>query len=221
MNLETLTSTARVDQELHARFPSLARAEFQTETATRAVERREILELIPYGAVGVELGVFAGAFSRELLAVTRPRILHLVDPWWTVFGETYPNWGGYTDNGHLETRVAHEAACIRSDASRGDAEVRVHVNSANAWLESLPDAHLDWAYLDTTHTYEDTISELTLLARKVKPAGLILGDDYWIEPGNVHYGVIQAVHAFLRQEPYQLVRADRNQQFALRREPIL
>ncbi len=206
-----------MDALLYHRHPSLERAEQSLSHHT--AEQREVLELLQPDTVGAELGVFAGAFSRVILEAVRPRVLHLVDPWWAAFGETYPDWGDYTDHGKLTTRAAHEAAVLRSDAARERCEVQVHVAGSQQWLASLPDESLDWAYLDTTHTFEDTLAELTLLARTVRADGLILGDDYWIDPAGWHYGVLRAVHAFVRSHPYQLIRADRHGQYALRREP--
>jgi hypothetical protein len=206
-----------VDALLFEKYPSLKRAEDSIDYRTSG--RNEVLAFLRPDTVGVELGVFAGQFSRVLLQLVQPRILHLVDPWWAVFGETYPDWGGYTDHGTLSTRAAYEAALQRTAAARGASTVHVHVATSYDWLSSVPDESLDWAYLDTTHTYDDTLMELTLLARKVRADGLILGDDYWTACGNVHYGVVQAVHAFIRSRPYLLIHADRHAQFALRREP--
>jgi len=45
-------------------------------------------------------------------------------------------------------------------------------------LTRMPDEHLDWAYLDTTHQYDQTATELQLLKQKVKPGGIIAGDDW-------------------------------------------
>jgi hypothetical protein len=216
MNVPFVTDP--IDAELYVRYPALCRAEVAADFRNEV--RREILELLPKGGIGVELGVFAGCFSRVLLQVAQPRILHLVDPWWKVFGTTYPDWGAYTDHGRLETRAAHDAAIARSEAARGHSSFHVHVDTSIAWLQRLPDEHLDWAYLDTTHTYDDTLTELNLLAEKVSSNGFIVGDDYWTDPSSFHYGVVRAVHAFLRQQPYVIIRADRYQQFALQRRPL-
>jgi len=58
-----------------------------------------MLRHLPRHARGAELGVFRGEFTRHLIEVTRPRELHLVDGWWPLFGETFPDWGAYTDFG--------------------------------------------------------------------------------------------------------------------------
>jgi len=54
-------------------------------------ERKWILPLIPQQSVGAELGVFTGIFSEALLEAVAPQRLYLVDVWWTLYGEFYPN----------------------------------------------------------------------------------------------------------------------------------
>lgn len=199
---------------LYEAHPALQRAEQLAEH--RVEERKAILRLLEPGTVGAELGVFTGLFSEALLAVVRPAMLHLVDPWWHAFGETYPDWGKYTDYGRLPTRVAHEATLARVEAARGDCEVRVHVAASTDWLRSLPDASLDWAYVDSTHFYKDTLGELRLLAKKIRREGLVLGDDWRPRPTHVHHGVFRAVHEEVRAGRWDLVRADEFAQWAIR-----
>src|SRR5580658_1093445 len=133
-----------------------------------AVEERQarspVLELLPKGTIGAELGVFMGGFSRTILEAARPARLYLVDPWWVGYGEYYPDWGEYTDNGQLRTRDAYQRAvtCVRGASFK--TEVKFCVDRSADWLRSLEDEHLDWVYLDSTHQYQDTIQELGLLA---------------------------------------------------------
>ncbi|MEM7189627.1 MAG: hypothetical protein AAF439_08445, partial [Pseudomonadota bacterium] len=43
--------------------------------------RRAVLNALPKGAVGAEVGVWKGDFSAEILATAAPACLHLIDPW--------------------------------------------------------------------------------------------------------------------------------------------
>ena len=75
----------------------------------RLEKRRWVLELLPKGGVGVEIGVFRGHFSNLICQIAQPRKLYLVDPW-TTLGETF-GWGkAYTNFDTLPTRVAREDA---------------------------------------------------------------------------------------------------------------
>ena len=179
-------------------------------------DRRGILALVQPGTVGAELGVFTGLFAEAILETVRPAVLHLVDPWWLAYGERYPDWGAYTAGGTLPTRVAHDAAVARADAARGGCDVQVHVSTSADWLRSLPDRSLDWAYLDSTHYYRETLEELTLLRDKIRPDGIVLGDDWRPEPHDPHHGVFRAVHELVRAGMWDLVRADEQRQWAVR-----
>jgi hypothetical protein len=54
----------------------------------RLTARRWILNYIPVGGVGVEVGVLRGHFSALLCAKVRPRKLYLIDSW-TKLGATF------------------------------------------------------------------------------------------------------------------------------------
>jgi SAM-dependent methyltransferase len=200
--------------ELYEAHPELRSAEQDAEH--RVEGRLGILNLAKPGTVGAELGVFTGLFAEAILESVRPAVLHLVDPWWLAYGDLYPNWGAYTARGTLPTRVAHEAAVTRAEAARGDCEVHVHVSTSADWLRSLPDASLDWVYLDSTHYYRKTLEELRLLRDKLRPDGIVLGDDWWPNPEDVHHGVFRAVHELVREGMWDVVRADEQIQWAIR-----
>jgi hypothetical protein len=81
----------------------------------------------------------------------------------------------------------------------------------------LPDHHFDWAYLDTTHQFEDTRAELQALEPKVSESGVIAGDDWHDDPRHVNHGVSRAVREFVSNRPWQLDEIDRFGQWRLRR----
>jgi hypothetical protein len=189
----------------------------ETETDHRVEARRAILDFIRPGSVGAELGVFTGLFSEFILRNAAPRVLHLVDPWWQAYGEYYPDWGAYTDYGRLTTRAAHDAAVARTEQARGECAVECHVEFSADWLSRQDDASLDWVYVDSTHHYEDTVQELELLCRKLRPDGYVLGDDWDPTPARPEHAVCPAVHEVLRRHPeLELLYAGADHQYALR-----
>jgi hypothetical protein len=205
-----LTSIA----DLYSAHPELRSAEEDAEH--RLEGRKDILRLATAGTVGAELGVFTGLFAETILETVRPAVLHLVDPWWLAYGERYPDWGAYTAAGTLSTRVAHDAAVARAEAARDDCDVHVHVATSADWLRNLPDASLDWAYLDSTHYYRETLDELELLHDKLRPDGIVLGDDWRPEPSDPHHGVFRAVHELVRAGKWDVLRVDEHLQWAIR-----
>lgn len=171
--------------------PALWRAELSCNHRVR--ERDHVAKLLPRGAVGAELGVFTGLFSARLLEIARPREIYFVDVWWQHFGEHYPDWGRYTAHGRLRTRVAHAAARRRIERQRRDSRAHVIVDTTTDFLARLPEGHLDWAYLDTSHAYDETRGELAALRTRLKPGGLLVGDDWVEDPQAVHGGLATAV----------------------------
>jgi hypothetical protein len=181
-------------------------------------ERAGFLSVLPRRSVGIELGVFRGEFSRYILQIVKPRALHLVDVWWTEFGEYYPDWGSYTDYGRLRTEEAYLQARQVVDAYGGSTDVYVHAGDDLEYLASLPDGSLDWAYIDSSHMYEHTKQELELLGEKIRIDGLISGHDWREDPNSIHHGVFLAVTEFCSSHGWEVIALDNNHQWALRRK---
>jgi hypothetical protein len=200
--------------DLYEKYPSLEAVE--TTVNHRLNARKNIVGLFPKRAVGAEVGVFTGVLSEFILKTAAPRKFYMVDPWHKAYGERFPSWGRYTDSGRLTTEAALGAARYRASQF---AAAEIVVSSSIDWLKSLPDGHLDWIYLDSSHRYDDTLSELRAIAPKLKRHGMIFGDDAWTERGNQHYGVFQAITDFCKIRPYELFRLDHAAQWAIRRQP--
>lgn len=152
--------------------------------------RAEILESFPQGGRVAELGTDEGDFSATILSITNPDELYLVD-----------RWGSkeYSDRSveEVEARYADEIA---------DGTVDVLDERPDAALERFEDGSFDWVYIDTSHTYEQTLTELKVSREKVKSDGVIAGHDYCL--GDVSsgrwYGVIAALHEFCVEYEWKL-----------------
>lgn len=84
---------------------------------------------------------------------------------------------------------------------------------SEATIPQLPSGTLDMAYVDTTHTYNTTATELRLLVDKLKPTGMLCGHDYTHGSGSPYYDrrpwrakhrpfeIIEAVNEFLMYHP--------------------
>jgi hypothetical protein len=171
-----------------------------------------VIELVRKGSVCAEIGVYKGDFTREILRVGEPRELHLLDGWWEVEGETYENeWYGW--EGVSDTRAAYrEVERIVAEHP----ECQIHFGDDLETLPTFPDHYFDWVYLDSSHKYEHTKRELALLARKVKPEGIISGHDWWPDPSHEHHGVYRAVNEFCERD-WQIVYLDDWNQWAIAR----
>ena len=202
--LKTVVPDA-VGAKLHALFADEARAarEAHERTAPRprlserhvahcevVVDRRALLQRLPTGAVVAEIGVDRGGFSRQILDLTDPAQLHLVDVWGS---ERYH--AGLLD-------VVADALALEIAAG----QVQIHRAMSVPAAAAFADATFDWVYIDTDHSYETTRDELAAYAPKVKPGGVIAGHDYVV--GNwasmYRYGVMEAVHEFCVAEGWEL-----------------
>jgi hypothetical protein len=187
---------------------------YEQRNATRwAKVRFEALRpfLRPH-AVAAELGVLKGDFSRLIVHELQPQRLHLVDPWYLVGTEW--DW----EHGDRSTVHALNGVLQAFERELANGQVVLDIAFDQDFLPTLPDAYFDWIYLDTTHAYDQTKLELQLLQRKVKPSGVIAGDDWQPDPAHPHHGVYKAVQEVVAEGKYQILYADtQNLQWAIAR----
>ena len=181
---------------------------------TDAERRRFLLEMLPPKSVGAEIGVHLGDFSQVILDVTAPEHLHLIDPWRYQPSSEYEHalYGGRAEGGQREMDERHAGVLTRFAEAIHAGQVTVHRGESVDVLSALPDASLDWVYVDGNHTYEFVAQDLRLSLAKVKPGGLVTGDDYG-EDGWWEGGVKQAVDELAADGAAQLLLI-RNGQFA-------
>jgi hypothetical protein len=214
-HLHLLTNTIDVLRvgSLRANFP-LIRAEFLVNHRVR--DRIPLANLLPTGGIGAELGVFTGLFSTVLLDMARPRKTYFVDPWWKAYGEHYSDWGRYTDHGRLSTATAYEVAVDRITRRSRKAEIEIVVDYSTQFLARLPDKHLNWAYLDSTHSYEGTCEEFAILRRKIMLGGILAGDDWHDDQSHRHAGVARAIKEAIAKKQCELIGTFPSHQWAVR-----
>ena len=181
----------------------------RTKPGRRAMRRR-MLERLPKGAVGAEIGVWQGRFSAVLLEVCRPRLLHLIDPW--RYDPRFPGaaFGRARNAGRMD--AMHDDVAARF---AGDPRVRIHRAASEVALTAMADAVLDWAYVDGNHHAPYVGRDLVLCLRKVREGGVIAGDDYSWSDGRGQ-PVRDAVDALVDRGGLSLELI--GQQYILRRE---
>jgi hypothetical protein len=179
----------------------------------RNAARGEVLgQWLPKYGVGAELGVFQGRFSRTLLDLTDADRLHLIDPFYFLTAEWHWGWGNRNTVDVLIQILLEFKLEIET------ARVFVHVANDVPTLQQFDDQYLDWAYIDSSHQYEHTVKELDVLESKVKPEGIIAGDDWRPDPAHRHHGVCKAVSERVATGRYLLLGADeKTTQWAIKR----
>lgn len=159
----------------------------------------------------VEVGVSHGVFAQHNLK-------HWHGDYTCVDGWAQRRFGrGWTvDNPPDSLQSAHYNATQQRVAFAGG-----RVRLLKAWSKdaaaSFPDNHFDWVYLDALHSDWALADDLSRWWRKLRPGGLMSGDDYgdktdtefmpwdrWAESYGVaaktsHWGTIRAVVRFARE----------------------
>jgi SAM-dependent methyltransferase len=199
------------------RYGSVLRRIRRIPGVQRAHEVRKNRRRVPFvrgflsGGVGAELGVQKGYFTDLLLKVGQPEVLHIVDPWY-LLGERW-EWSG----GNPSTADALALIIRRHASALASGQLVMTVADDIAFLEGLAVASLDWAYVDSSHEYKHTVEELRLLRTRVRPGGIIAGDDWHDDESHRHGGVARAVREFCDSEGLELVYCDApTQQWAVR-----
>ncbi|WP_299837521.1 class I SAM-dependent methyltransferase [uncultured Jannaschia sp.] len=135
--------------------------------------RRKMLETLPKGGTGAEVGVWEGRFSEAILEICAPVRLHLIDPW--EYDPRFNNTGFGRKKNAERMPEMYEMVSARF---AGDDRVVLHRATSEAALSAMADGDLDWIYIDGNHNAPFVDTDLDLASRKVRPGGVIAGDDY-------------------------------------------
>ncbi|HEY1502968.1 MAG TPA: class I SAM-dependent methyltransferase [Stellaceae bacterium] len=166
------------------------------------IAREQLIQLLPKGGEGLEIGVAEGEFSKVLLDTIKPRKLHLVDPWAHQARADYDQDGNNVDDDAQEARyrsvVARFASEIRED------RVTVHRRYSQDVAAEFSEGQFDWIYIDGLHSYEGVRSDLERYKGKLKPGGIIMGHDYTNNQRaqQMQFGVVEAVNEFVEKEGF-------------------
>lgn len=163
-------------------------------TSRRYQTRQKMLGKLPKGGVCAEIGVWTGQFSIQILEVTEPRELVLIDPWDMISAQ--PDEDRSNDK--------HADAAFMQDMHRDIValygklpQVRIIKGLSEPVLSTFPDGYFDWVYIDGNHLFEFVLRDIQIAFDKVKPGGVIVGDDlFWKKGGRQH--VREAVFACLK-----------------------
>jgi len=180
--------------------------ELNTKNTRLLATRLDLLHLMPKNGVVAELGVDKGDFSTEILKLTLPKKLHLVDIWHT---KRYDS----KKKNYVQERFQQEA---------NSGKLAINIGLSTEVADSFEDSYFDWIYIDTDHSYNTTIQELEKYRLKLKKGGIIAGHDFvrgsW--KGLVRYGVIEAVYEFCVKYNWEIIfltsEIDINPSFAIR-----
>ena len=145
-------------------------------------------------AVGVEVGVFTGGFSRWMLDHWPAcREYYMVDLW--APQEHYRQM----DAAPLEENLRRMAIARRNVEPHKHRATLVRNSSVGA-ARSFADASVDFVYLDARHTYDAVTEDLEAWWPKVRAGGILAGEDYmesdevWMLTATCNFGPRRAMY---------------------------
>jgi hypothetical protein len=183
--------TSRFRENAYRDYPRINFENIHVQHLISLKDRAELLKKLPPNGVVAEIGVNEGDFSQQILSLTSPQKLVLIDV-----------WASKRYHGGLFEKVKNR---FEKELQSGKMEI-IRDLSFGA-IASCADQYFDWVYLDTDHSYQTTRRELELLRPKMKPGGIIAGHDYIIGnwDGGVRYGVIEAVREFCIRYDWEMI----------------
>jgi len=146
-------------------------------------DRYKLLESLPRQGVVAEVGTDRGDFAARIMAVTQPRTFHVFE---LDIGRINPD--------NISSHVA-------------DGTCQLHVGDSSEKLRVLPDQSFDWIYIDGDHSEEGVKRDIEAAARKIKPGGLMIFNDYavWSVISMRRCGVAKAANEFAIANEWPLI----------------
>lgn len=139
----------------------------------RIVQSRDVRRM-------AEVGVWQGQFASHILGLC-PGITayYMIDPW-----RPLASWNKPLNVSVERFAEAHRLA-IESTAFAAS-KVEVLRGTTSEVASRLPDGSLDLVYVDGDHTLRGIVIDLVRMLPKVRPGGILCGDDYHEDPW--HHG---------------------------------
>lgn len=161
---------------------------------------------------GAEIGVWKGAFSA-LFCIANPDLHMLcVDPWLS-----YPAWRDTKNEMPPEDaeRIMNESyTTAKSALARHNCTIVRNFSTEAA--KSVPDASLDFVYIDSNHVYDAVIEDIKAWTPKVRPGGIVSGHDYRVFSNKPTIHVVRAVNDYTKAhgiDPWYVLSADKTPSF--------
>ena len=131
-----------------------------------------LLRLNDYHDKAIEIGVARGNFSSALLSNTNISKLYCIDPYCNFEQKEY-NDGMNTYNMEVEFME-----CQKNLSKFGDRVEFVRKTSSEA-VGQFQDHSIDFVYIDGNHHYKYALEDMENYWKKVKPGGILAGDDVY------------------------------------------
>lgn len=163
--------------------------------------------------VGVEVGVYLGDMSAQLLRLCPDLTLYMVDDWKPADErlEAYRRSGDPRARDSAAEQEAHLREATEATAFARDRRWIIREDSTAA-AALVPNASCDFVFIDADHSYEGVARDIAAWTPKVRPGGILSGHDY-CPPGKYTArgwpGVVRAVDEAVERNGWTLSLGDR------------
>lgn len=169
---------------------------------------RELLLRLPTGAVrGVEIGVYRGEMSAQLLRLHPGLHLVMVDNWLEPRYRPQRYRATRDPRAKKDCRGDKHLAC-RATEFAADRRTVMHTDSLEA-AGTHTGPPYDFVFIDAEHTYEAVTEDIAAWLPTLRPGGLLSGHDYSV-PGERSVrgwpGVVRAVNEAVKTNGWTLER---------------
>jgi len=144
--------------------------------------------------VVVELGVFLGALSRELLAQRPDLTLYMIAAWGDNDSQDYKETGDFHANASQEQQNQWEKNTRDNVKEFGD-RAKIVKGLTTEVAKQFSKGFFDLVFIDADHSYKGCKEDILAWKDKVKKGGYISGHDY--NNFDFDFGVNQAVDEWL------------------------
>lgn len=128
------------------------------------------LNTIAPNGKGVEVGVFRGELSKEIVRIWKNGTIFMVDVWRELGQE-------YFDVCNNDQQIQYMVDTCNNIQGFEDRANMIRANSETA-STLFTDESLDFIYIDANHAYEHVKKDLSLWFPKLKKGGIFAGHDY-------------------------------------------
>lgn len=159
------------------------------ETFLRSVSEGKTMDTV------VEIGVWRGGFSEQIIKICRPKEFYGVDPYELFPGMVSAPGPEYNTQSDLDALCTSVATKLKK---LGHTLIRQRSLDA---AKNFADLSIDMVYIDGDHTYEGCMADIQAWWPKVKSGGILMGDDYFEHKTGkgFDFGVIPAVDTFVAE----------------------
>lgn len=160
----------------------------------------------------VEIGVWMGGstmtMARRMRQLGLDGVVVSVDTWLGAWDHWTPEWFSMLKMRHGRPTLQDTFMANVIDAGLQDYVLPLPLDSANAGMVlQRAGVMADVIHLDAAHDYEAVRSDLALWWPRLRPGGVLIGDDYW--PGNPDWpGVTRAFDELVAAEGLEMVHVD-------------